>query len=168
MATLIQLKQIESSSFLIQAAEIAQRFTESVTSVVDYIGVISASAQLTGAYDLRYALSGAAGGGGGGASDWTSITGIPQGLLSSSAQLDGTTINNLTIGTTDSDSYSLIVSGALAIVDANNLPDGGLNDNDGNVPAQIWINGQSGSDAPPIDPSISGSAQSNIIDQGEW
>jgi hypothetical protein len=94
---------------------------------------------------------------------------LPTGLISSSAQLDGTTINNLTIGTINSDKYSLIVSGALGIVNANNLPDGGLNDNDSNVPGQLWINGQSGSTQnPPTDPSIGGIAQSNVIDQGEW
>jgi hypothetical protein len=83
--------------------------------------------------------------------------------------LNGNTINNITIGTTNSDRYSLIVSGALAIVNANNLPNGGLNDNDNNVPGQLWLNGQSGSTQnPPIDPSISGSAVSNVIDQGEW
>jgi hypothetical protein len=78
--------------------------------------------------------------------------------------IDGNTLNNITIGTKNSDRYSLIVSGALAIVDANNLPDGGLNDVDTNVPGQLWLNGTS----LPSDPSISGSAVSNIIDQGEW
>jgi hypothetical protein len=78
--------------------------------------------------------------------------------------LDGATLNNVIIGTTDSDKYSLIVSGAVAIVNANNLTDGGLNDIDTNVPGQLWLNGQS----LPTDPSISGSAVSNIIDQGEW
>ncbi len=135
MATLIQIKQIESSSFLIQAAVLAQTFTESVTAVVDYIGVVSASSQLTGAYDLRYALSGTVGGG---ASDWNNLTGIPQGLISSSAQLDGTTLKNITISTADADSYSLIVSGAMGVVDANNLPEG-PNADDTNVPAQIYL-----------------------------
>jgi hypothetical protein len=78
--------------------------------------------------------------------------------------LNGNTLNNITIGTANSDRYSLIVSGAVAIVDANNLPDGGLNDIDTNVPGQLWLNGQS----LPLDPSISGSGVSNIIDQGEW
>jgi len=78
--------------------------------------------------------------------------------------LNGSTLNNITIGTANSDKYSLIVSGAVAIVNANNLTDGGLNDIDTNVPGQLWLNGQS----LPTDPSISGSAVSNIIDQGEW
>ena len=159
MSTLIQLKQIESSSLLIQAAAIAQTFTESVTSVVDYIGVISASSQLTGAYDLRYALSGTIG-----TSDWSSITGIPQGLISSSTQLDGTTLKNITISTADADSYSLIVSGAMGVVDANNLPYG-PNSDDTNVPAQIYL---AGGTVLPADPSVSGSPDANIIDQGEW
>jgi hypothetical protein len=159
MATLIQLKQIESSSFLIQAAAIAETFTESVTTVVDYIGVISASSQLTGAYDVRYALSGTIG-----TSDWSSITGIPQGIISSSTQLDGSTLKNITISTRDADSYSLIVSGAMGVVDANNLPEG-PNADDTNVPAQIYL---AGGTVLPADPSASGSADANIIDQGEW
>lgn len=158
MATLIQLKQIESSSFLIEAAALAATFTQSVKDIVNIIGTISSSAQITA---LGFVSES-------GASNWETISGIPTGLISSSAQLDGTTINNLTIATTNSDQYSLIVSGALAIVDANNLSDGGFNDVDTNVPAQIWINGQSGSEQPPTDPSIGGIAQSNIIDQGEW
>ncbi len=159
MATLIQLKQIESSSFLVQAAVIAETFTESVTTVVDYIGVISASSQLTGAYDVRYALSGTIG-----TSDWSSITGIPQGIISSSTQLDGSTLKNITISTRDADSYSLIVSGAMGVVDANNLPEG-PNADDTNVPAQIYL---AGGTVLPADPSASGSADANIIDQGEW
>jgi len=78
--------------------------------------------------------------------------------------LDGATLNNVTIGTANSDRYSLIVSGAVAIVNANNLPDGGFNDIDANVPGQLWLNGTS----LPTDPSISGSGVSNTIDQGEW
>jgi hypothetical protein len=89
---------------------------------------------------------------------------LPSGLISSSAQLDGSTLKNITISTANSDRYSLIVSGALAIVDANNLPDGGFNDIDTNVPGQLWLNGGN----LPTDPSISGSGVSNIIDQGEF
>lgn len=90
---------------------------------------------------------------------------LPDGVISGSTQLDGTTINNLTIGTTNADQYSLVVSGAVAVVDATGLSGGVDNDNDTSVPAQIYL--VSGS-TPPIDPYVSGSEQSNIIDQGEW
>ena len=83
--------------------------------------------------------------------------------------LNGSTLNNITIGTKDADSYSLIISGAVAIVNANNLPTGSIGD-DTNVPGQIWLNGSnmvSGS-TPPIDPSVNGIGVSNVIDQGEW
>jgi len=84
--------------------------------------------------------------------------------------LDGATINditlvNATVTTADSDRYSLIVSGAVAVINANNLPTGSTNDGDTNVPAQIWLNSNA---ILPSDPSVSGSAVSNIIDQGEW
>ncbi len=84
--------------------------------------------------------------------------------------LDGATLNditlvNTTITTADADRYSLIVSGAIGVVDANNLPTGSTNDVDTNVPGQIWLNADA---ILPSDPSVSGSAQSNIIDQGEW
>lgn len=75
------------------------------------------------------------------------------------------TIANLTLVPMDSDSYSLIVSGAIAVVDAENVADGNIGDNDSSVPAQIWINGET---PPPIDPSVNGIAVSNVIDQGEW
>jgi hypothetical protein len=83
--------------------------------------------------------------------------------------LDGSTINditlvNATVTTANSDRYSLIISGAAAIVNANNLPDGGFNDVDTNVPGQLWLNGT----VLPTDPSISGSGMANVIDQGEW
>ena len=74
------------------------------------------------------------------------------------------TIKNITIAPEDGDSYSLIVSGALAIVDATGLPNGPFHD-DRVVTGQIWL--QSGSQ-PPIDPSISGSPDANIIDNGEF
>lgn len=84
--------------------------------------------------------------------------------------LDGATINditlvNATVATADADRYSLLISGAVAVVDANNLPTGSIGDNDTNVPAQIWLNSNS---ILPADPSVSGSPQANIIDQGEW
>jgi hypothetical protein len=89
---------------------------------------------------------------------------LPDGLISGSSQLDGTTIRNLVISTRDADSYSLIISGALGVVDANNLPQG-PNADDTNVPAQIYL---AGGTVLPADPSESGSADANIIDQGEF
>jgi len=84
--------------------------------------------------------------------------------------LDGATMNdvtlvNATVTTADSDRYSLLISGAVAVVNANNLPTGSTPDGDTNVPAQIWLNSNA---ILPSDPSVSGSAVSNIIDQGEW
>ena len=49
---------------------------------------------------------------------------LPEGVISSSAQLDGTTLRNITIAPLNSDGYSLIVSGALGVVDATNLSEG--------------------------------------------
>jgi hypothetical protein len=161
MATLIQLKQIESSSFLIQAAELAATFTQSVKDVINIVGTVSSSAQLTSSLDLRYALSGTVGGGGG---DWSTITGIPQGIISASTQLDGSTLRNITISTTDADHYSLIVSGAIGVVDATDLSGSIDGDLDTTVPAQIYLTGY----PLPTDPAVSGSSEANIIDQGEW
>lgn len=94
---------------------------------------------------------------------------LPAGVISGSSQLDGTTIKHLTISPNNSDEYSLIISGAVAIVDATNLPDGGFGDVDSTVPGQIWVNGMQGSgSAVPIDPSEYGQPIANIIDQGEW
>ena len=90
---------------------------------------------------------------------------LPDGVVSSSAQLDGSTIKNLTISTENADKYSLIVSGAMAVVDATDLTGSVDGENDTSVPAQIYL--VSGS-VPPTDPYVSGSSQSNIIDQGEW
>ncbi len=89
---------------------------------------------------------------------------LPDGLISGSSQLDGSTFKNITISTRDADSYSLIVSGAMGVVDANNLPYG-PNADDTNVPAQIYL---AGGNVLPADPSTSGSADANIIDQGEF
>jgi hypothetical protein len=124
MATLIRLKQLESSSALEISAQIGTDFTGAVFEVIDGAG-----------------------------------------LISSSTQLDGQTINNLTIGTINADKYSLIVSGAIAVVDATGLTGSIDNEDDTRVPAQIYL--VSGS-IPPPDPYLSGSEQSNIIDQGEW
>lgn len=92
-----------------------------------------------------------------------------EGVISSSAQLAGATLTGITLVPKDADSYSLIVSGAVAIVDAIGLSGSLDGDLDTNVPAQLWINGVSGSgSSAPIDPSIGGEAQSNMIDMGEW
>jgi hypothetical protein len=90
---------------------------------------------------------------------------LPTGVISGSTQLDGTTIKNLTISTTNADKYSLVISGAVAVVDATGLTGSIDGDIDTRVPAQIYL--VSGS-VPPTDPYVSGSEQSNIIDQGEW
>lgn len=81
--------------------------------------------------------------------------------------LKNVTIEHLTLVPTDADSYSLIVSGAIAVVDAINLT-GSLDlEMDTSVPAQLWISGQTGS-ITPTDPYVNSQLQSNIIDQGEW
>lgn len=96
----------------------------------------------------------------------TEVQGVlPDGVISGSTQLDGTTIKNLTITTTNADGYSLVISGAVAVVDATNLTGSIDGDMDVTVPGQIYL--VSGS-VPPSDPYVSGSEQSNIIDQGEW
>jgi hypothetical protein len=86
-------------------------------------------------------------------------------VITSSRQLDGQVINNLTLGTTG-DAYSLIVSGALAVVDADITISGSQY----NVGGQIWVNGQTGSAGnPPSEPYNNvGNTQADIIDQGEW
>ena len=88
---------------------------------------------------------------------------LPEGVISSSAQLDGTTLRNITIAPINSDGYSLIVSGALGVVDATNLSEGGFGDLDSTVPGQISVNGQL-----PADPSTNNTPLANVIDQGEW
>jgi hypothetical protein len=90
---------------------------------------------------------------------------LPTGVISGSTQLDGTTIKNLTISTTNADKYSLVISGAMAVVNATGLTGSLDGDMDVTVPGQIYL--VSGS-VPPNDPYVSGSEQSNIIDQGEW
>jgi hypothetical protein len=92
------------------------------------------------------------------------------GVISSSAQLDGSTLKGITIAPINSDGYSLIISGALAVVDATGLPDGGFGDNDSTVPAQIYLDGNdsTASVAPPQDPSTNNEANSNMIDMGEF
>jgi len=88
---------------------------------------------------------------------------LPEGVISSSAQLNGTTLRNITIAPLNSDGYSLIVSGALGVVDATNLSEGGFGDLDSTVPGQISVNGQL-----PADPSTNNIPLANVIDQGEW
>jgi hypothetical protein len=92
------------------------------------------------------------------------------GVISSSAQLDGSTLRNITIAPINSDGYSLIVSGAVAVVNATGLPEGGYGDTDSTVPAQIWLDGNQSNTAsvPPIDPSTNNEANSNQIDMGEF
>ena len=92
------------------------------------------------------------------------------GVISSSAQLDGSTLRNITIAPINSDGYSLIVSGAVAVVNATGLPEGGYGDTDSTVPAQIWLDGNQSNTAsvPPIDPSTNNQPNSNQIDMGEF
>ena len=89
---------------------------------------------------------------------------LPEGIISGSSQLDGSTIKNLIISTRDADAYSLIISGAMGVVDANELPQG-PNADDTNVPAQIYL---AGGTVLPADPSENGNADANVIDQGEF
>ena len=92
------------------------------------------------------------------------------GVISSSTQLDGSTLRNITIAPINSDGYSLTISGALAIVNATGLPDGGFGDLDSTVPGQIYLDGNptTASVAPPVDPSTNNKPNSNIIDMGEF
>lgn len=92
-----------------------------------------------------------------------------EGVISSSAQLAGATLTSITFVPADADSYSVIVSGAMAIVDATGLTGSLDGEMDTNVPAQLWINAVSGSgsSAPP-DPYVGGQEQSNVVDMGEW
>jgi hypothetical protein len=93
------------------------------------------------------------------------------GVISSSAQLTGATLKGITIAPINSDGYSLIISGALAVVDATGLPDGGFGDNDSTVPAQIYLDGNTQtteSVPPPPDPSTNNQPNSNQIDMGEF
>lgn len=147
MANLIRLKQIESSSAIEAAAVVGTDFTGSVNEVVSSSIQTQFSASIVQIITNNVAAV------------------LPDGVISSSTQLDGTTIKNLTIATKNADKYSLIVSGAMAVVDATDLTGSVDGEGDVSVPAQIYL--VSGS-VPPTDPYVSGSAQSNIIDQGEW
>lgn len=81
--------------------------------------------------------------------------------------LDGGVIKNLTVTTATDDQYSLIVSGAIAVVDATAYDiSSSLDSESGSVvPAMIWM--KSGSSAPE-DPILSGSLYGNVIDLGTF
>ena len=147
MANLIRLKQIESSS-AIQTAAIIGADTASVINNV----VSESAANILSASIINVVVNNIA-------------AVFPDGVISGSSQLDGSTIKNLTISTENADRYSLVVSGAMAVVDATNLTGSIDGESDTVVPGQIYL--VTGS-VPPSDPYVSGSAQSNIIDQGEW
>jgi hypothetical protein len=147
MANLIRLKQIESASAIEAAAVVGTDFSSSVNEVV------SQSIQTQFSQSIITIITNNVG------------AVLPDGVISSSAQLDGTIIKNLTLSTQNADGYSLIVSGAVSIVDATGLTGSIDGDMDVSVPGQIYL--VSGS-VPPNDPYVSGSSQSNIIDQGEW
>jgi len=145
MANLIRLKQIESGSALQVSAEVGADFSASVNDIV------SQSIQTTFSASIVQIITNNVG------------AVLPDGVISSSAQLDGTTFRNITIAPINSDGYSLIVSGALGVVDATNLSEGGFGDMDSTVPGQISVNGQL-----PSDPSTNNTPLANVIDQGEW
>ena len=147
MANLIRLKQIESGSQLNTAASVGADFSQSVQNVVSESAATILSASIINVVVNNIAAV------------------FPDGVISGSSQLDGSTIKNLTISTENADKYSLVVSGAMAVVDATNLSGTDDFENDTTVPGQIYL--VTGS-VPPTDPYVSGNAQSNIIDQGEW
>ena len=147
MANLIRLKQIESGSSLDTAAQVGANFSQSVQNVVSESAATILSASIVNVVVNNIAAV------------------LPDGVISGAAQLDGSTIKNLTISTENADRYSLVVSGVMAVVDATNLTGSIDGESDTVVPGQIYL--VTGS-VPPSDPYVSGSAQSNIIDQGEW
>jgi len=145
-----------SSSQTLISASIAATLSGSALSVINLSSSVSTSLSL-----ISSSLSA-----------FTSSIGLTikaklntENVITSSRQLDGSVINNLTLGTTG-DAYSLIVSGALAVVDADIIISG----SQFNVGGQIWVNGETGSAGnPPSEPYDNvGNAQSDIIDQGEW
>ena len=145
-----------SSSQTLISASIAATLSGSALSVINLSSSVSTSLSL-----ISSSLSA-----------FTSSIGLTikaklntENVITSSRQLDGSVINNLTLGTTG-DAYSLIVSGALAVVDADITISG----SQFNVAGQIWVNGETGSAGnPPSEPYDNvGNAQSDIIDQGEW
>ena len=91
MATLIRLKQIESSSYLEIAGGIGQDFSQSVINIVSESlvgvlpdGVISGSSQLTSSFDTRYVISGSIT-----QTTWDNIANKPFGIVSGSEQVIG-------------------------------------------------------------------------------
>ena len=86
-------------------------------------------------------------------------------VITSSKQLDNSIINNLTIGS-KGDNYSLIVSGALAVVDADITISGSMY----NVGGEIFVNGLTGTEGnPPQQPyDNNGNQQADVIDNGEF
>jgi len=103
MAQFIRLKQIESSS-AIQTAAIVGNDTASVINNV----VSSSAATILSASIVNVVVNNIA-------------AVFPSGVISSSTQLDGGTIKNLTLSTENADRYSLVVSGAMAVVNATGL-----------------------------------------------
>ena len=145
-----------SSSQTLISASIAATLSGSALSVINLSSSVSTSLSL-----ISSSLSA-----------FTSSIGLTikaklntENVITSSRQLDGSVINNLTLGTTG-DAYSLIVSGALAVVDADIIISG----SQFNVGGQIWVNGETGSAGnPPSEPYDNvGNTQADIIDQGEW
>ena len=177
MANLIRLKQIESGSALTSAANIGVDINNSVIGVISSslsgaLSILATDVELSAvsasiaATDLAISSSTYS------LNVFTSSIGLTiknklntENVITSSRQLDGSVINNLTLGTTG-DAYSLIVSGALAVVDADITISGSQY----NVGGQIWVNGQTGSAGnPPTEPyDNTGDAQADIIDMGEF
>ncbi len=177
MANLIRLKQIESGSQLSTAATIGVDINGSVISIVSSslsgaLSLIATDIEVTAisasiaATDLAISSSTYS------LNAFTSSIGLTiktklntENVITSSHQLDNSIINNLTIGSTG-DNYSLIVSGALAVVDADITISGSQY----NVGGQIWVNGETGSAGnPPSEPyDNTGDAQADIIDMGEF
>ena len=177
MANLIRLKQIESGSALTSAANIGVDINNSVIGVISSslsgaLSILATDVELSAvsasiaATDLAISSSTYS------LNVFTSSIGLTiknklntENVVTSSRQLDNSIINNLTLGTTG-DAYSLIVSGALAVVDADITISGSQY----NVGGQIWVNGQTGSAGnPPTEPYDNvGNTQADIIDMGEF
>jgi len=147
MAQFIRLKQIESSSALQTAAIVGNDTASVVNNVVSSSAATILSASIVDVVVNNIAAV------------------FPSGVISSSTQLDGGTIKNLTLSTENADRYSLVVSGAMAVVNATGLVGSIDGEEDTTVPGQIYLVTAS---VAPSDPFVGGSKQSNIIDLGEW